>query len=148
MRLLAVDVGERRIGVAVSDDLNITAQPLGVIQRRSRKADMAELRQVAERYGVRRVVVGLPRNMNGSEGAAAELARTFAGWIASDLGLDVVMQDERLSTASAERVLLEADTSRRKRRRVVDKLAACVILQDYMQRRKSEEALGEHPDAS
>ena len=134
MRIGGLDVGERRIGVAVSDELGWTAQGLGVITRTGLEHDLKMLGARFAPYAPSTIVVGLPRNMNGSEGPQAKKARTFAARVEAALGVATVLWDERLSTVAAERVLLEADMSRAKRRRVIDKLAAVVILQGYLDR--------------
>jgi putative Holliday junction resolvase len=128
-RILALDMGEKRIGLAVSDPLGITAQGLEVWVRRNRQADLDHLRQVAQDY---QIVVGLPRHMDGRLGSAASSILEFAGALGESLGVEVIPWDERLTTAAAERVLLQADVSRRRRRQVVDQLAAVLILQSYL----------------
>lgn len=132
MRIGGLDVGERRIGVAISDELGWTAQGLGVVTRTRLEKDLAALRDYFAPYEPSKIVVGLPRNMNGTEGPQAAKARAFAASIEQELGVATVLWDERLSTVAAERALLEADMSRAKRRRVIDKVAAVVILQGYL----------------
>jgi len=134
MRIAALDVGEARIGVAVSDELGLTAQPVGVVRRVGGRRDLEEIGRMLAPYAPERLVVGLPLNMNGSEGPAAARVRAFAARIAEALGLPLEFWDERLTTVAAERALLEADVSRRRRREVVDKLAASLILQGYLAR--------------
>jgi putative Holliday junction resolvase len=135
MRIGGLDVGDRTIGVALSDELGLTAQALEVIRRRSLEQDLARLDEIARQYGVVRWVVGMPRNMNGTYGPRAELTRAFMERLAGHSGLPVEAWDERLSTMAAERVLLEADVSRARRRKVIDKMAAAVILQGYLDAR-------------
>jgi len=135
MRIGGLDVGDRTIGVALSDELGLTAQGLEVIRRRSLEQDLARLDEIARQYGVVRWVVGMPRNMNGTYGPRAELTRAFMERLAQHSGLPVEPWDERLSTMAAERVLLEADVSRARRRKVIDKMAAAVILQGYLDAR-------------
>jgi putative holliday junction resolvase len=132
VRIGCLDLGDKTIGVALSDELGWTAQGLEVIRRKSRDLDMARLAEIARQYGVERWVVGMPRNMNGTESARAELTRTFVAVLSDRLGLPVETYDERLTTVAAERVLLQADVSRAKRKLVIDKLAAAVILQGYL----------------
>jgi len=134
MRVAALDVGEARIGVAVSDELGLTAQPVGVVRRVGGRRDLEALREVLAPYAVERLVVGLPLNMNGSEGPQAARVRAFAAEAAAHLGLGLDYWDERLTTVAAERALLEGDVSRRRRREVVDKVAATLILQGYLAR--------------
>lgn len=132
MRVLGLDFGERTIGVAVSDPLGITAQGVEVIRRRGLERDLARLGEIAGEFGAGRVVVGLPRNMDGTLGPRARKSLEFAAAIREVLRLDVDTWDERLSTVAAERALLEADLSRGKRRRVIDLTAAVLILQSYL----------------
>ena len=135
VRIAALDVGEARIGVAVSDELGITAQPLGVVRRVGGRRDLEALEQLLAPYAPGRLVVGLPLEMRGSEGPQAARVRAFAEKAAAHLALPLEFWDERLTTVAAERTLLEADVSRRRRREVVDKLAASLILQGYLARR-------------
>jgi putative Holliday junction resolvase len=134
-RILGLDMGAKRIGVAVSDPLGITAQGLEVWVRRGRQADLDHLLQVGRDYQVQQIVVGLPRHMNGRPGAAAHEIMEFAGALGEALGGKVIFWDERLTTAAAERLLIQADVSRRRRRQVVDQLAAVLILQSYLDSR-------------
>lgn len=133
-RVLAFDVGERRIGVAVSDAMGWTAQGLTTYERAADDlaADVARLLALAEPYRPVRLLFGLPRNMDGSFGPQAERVRAFAAAVVAQWDGEYDFFDERLTTVSAERVLLEADMSRRRRRQVVDKLAAAIILQAYL----------------
>jgi putative Holliday junction resolvase len=113
-----------------------------VIRRRSLAEDLARLAEIARQYGIERWVVGMPRNMNGTYGPRAEVSRAFMAELSAKLGLPVEAWDERMTTMAAERVLLEADLSRAKRRKVIDKMAAQVILQGYLdaqQLRRSRE---------
>ena len=134
MRIAALDVGEARIGVAVSDELGITAQGIGVIRRVGGQRDLEALGALLAPFAPERLVVGLPLNLNGSEGPQAAKVRIFAERAAAYLGLPLEFWDERLTTVAAERALLEADVSRRRRREVVDKVAASLILQGYLAR--------------
>jgi len=131
-RILGIDMGTKRIGLAVSDPLGITAQGLEVWVRRGREADLNHLLEVARNYGVHRMVVGLPRHLNGQPGAAAPEIMEFAGVLGEALGVEIIFWDERLTTVAAERLLIQADVSRRRRRQVVDQLAAVLILQSYL----------------
>ena len=134
MRIAALDVGEARIGVAVSDELGITAQGVGVIRRVGGRRDLEALAALLAPYTPDRLVVGLPLDMRGTEGPAAARVRAFAERVAAHLALPLEFWDERLTTVAAERVLLEADVSRRRRREVVDKVAATLILEGYLAR--------------
>lgn len=133
-RILALDVGEKRIGVAISDPLGITAQGISVIERQDRKRDVEALRKLVIEYGVTSLLVGLPRNMNGTLGNKAREVREFGNLMEQELGLPVEYQDERLSTRAVEETLIRADVRRKKRRRVIDKLSAVYILQGYLDR--------------
>ncbi|NLN07419.1 MAG: Holliday junction resolvase RuvX [Firmicutes bacterium] len=133
MRIMGLDVGDRTIGVAVSDELGWTAQGIEVIRRTDWQTNLQRLRQLCEQYQVSLIVVGHPLNMNGTAGPRAEMAAEFAGRLQEELGVPVRLWDERLTTLEAERILIAADVSRAKRRKVVDKMAAVLILQNYLQ---------------
>ena len=132
MRTMGLDLGTRTIGVAVSDELGLTAQAVTTIRRRSPTADLSELNRLADALEVERWVVGLPLNMNGTEGPKAAQARDFGAVLERNSGRPVEFWDERLSTRAAERALLEADLSRSKRRGVIDRVAAVIILQGWL----------------
>ncbi|WP_037290269.1 Holliday junction resolvase RuvX [Saccharibacillus sacchari] len=132
MKLLGLDYGDRRIGVAVSDAFGWTAQGIEVIQRREDDSHLQRIVELAKMNEAEEVVVGLPKNMNGTIGPRGELCIEFAESLRELLGLPVHLWDERLTTVSAERTLLEADVSRKKRKQVVDKIAAGLILQNYL----------------
>ena len=132
--LLGLDPGTKTIGVAVSDGLQMTATALETIKRRKFAQDAARLEEIAKGRGIVGVVVGLPLNMDGSEGPRAQSARAFARNVSDKLDLPVALWDERLSTAAAERTLLEADTSRKRRAEVIDAMAAQHILQGVLDR--------------
>jgi putative Holliday junction resolvase len=132
MRLMGLDYGDKTIGVAVSDELGWTAQGVEVIRRRTEQADMERLKQIKEQYGVTEAVVGLPKNMNNTIGPRGEICMVFAQSLEQMLHIPVHLWDERLTTVSAQRTLIEADVSRKKRKTVIDKMAAMLILQNYM----------------
>lgn len=133
LRILAFDIGEKRIGVAVSDPLGITAQGIETYHRTDDlEQDVAHLIKLANGYKPVKIVFGLPRNMDGSYGFQAQITREFADAVLAKWDGDHAFQDERLTTASARRVLIEADVSREKRKQVIDKVAAVVILQGYL----------------
>jgi len=133
LRILAFDVGEKRIGIAVSDPLGITAQGIETYHRTDDlEQDVAHLIKLANGYKPVKIVFGLPRNMDGSYGFQAQITREFADAVLAKWDGDHAFQDERLTTASARRVLIEADVSREKRKQVIDKVAAVVILQGYL----------------
>lgn len=131
-RILSLDFGTKRIGVAVSDALNITAQAVGTIERKGMKNDLKKIRALAQEYSAARLIVGLPLNMDGAEGKSAKLAIDFANELKKEINIPVEMIDERLTTAQGERIFLEADMSREKRRKNLDKIAAQLILQNYL----------------
>lgn len=132
MRLMGIDLGDATIGVAVSDPLGLTAQGITTIRRKKRANDMAELSKIIKKYGVEAFVLGLPLNLDGSRGAAVDKVQSFADILKQEFALPVFYQDERLTTVAAHKTLLENDTSRAKRHQVVDKLAAVLILQTYL----------------
>jgi len=134
MRIMGLDVGEKRIGIAISDPMGWTAQGHSVLQRSDLETDLQKIRQISKDYEVEKIVVGLPRNMDGTIGPKALEVQEFAALVESGLGIAVEFWDERLSTRSAERLLIEADVSRRRRKQVIDKMAAVNILQPYLDR--------------
>ncbi len=132
---MGLDLGDKFIGVALSDELCITAQGLEVIRRRSREKDLENLGKIIKENGVEELIIGLPRNMDGTEGEEAKKVLRLAKDLRENLDLPVTTWDERLTTVAAERVLLEADMSRAKRKKVIDKVAAAIILQNYLDAR-------------
>ena len=142
MRVLGLDHGERRIGVAVSDATGTIATPHSVIDRRGQ--DVSDvLRSVIDEYDVEVIVVGLPLHLSGDEGASAKSARSFAEAVAEATGLPVALQDERFTTVTAEAALLEGGVRRRERREVRDKVAAAVMLQGYLDSKRSDDDDGD-----
>ena len=135
MTVMGLDLGEKTIGVAVSDPLELIAHGVEVIRRQNRKKDLARLAEIVRERGVTLVVLGLPRHMNGTLGQRAEETLAFARELEKYLQIPVVTQDERLSTVAAEKALLEADLSRRRRRAVIDMTAAVLILQAYLDKK-------------
>ncbi len=132
-RLMGLDYGDRTIGVALSDELGWTAQGLEVIRRKSAREDIGRIREIVGQYDVSEIVVGLPKNMNATIGPRGEISISFAQTLTEALGIPVHLWDERLTTVAAERTLLEADVSRKKRKKVIDKMAASLILQGYLE---------------
>lgn len=133
-RALGVDYGTKRIGLALSDAIRMTAQPLEVVSR----ANLAEtLRELARRHDIDTVVVGLPTGLSGHEGESASGARLLASEIEETLGLEVVFVDERFTSRMAESVLVESGMRRRGRKQAVDKMAAAIILQTYLDRQEA-----------
>lgn len=135
MRILGLDYGDRRIGVALSDAFGWTAQGLEMIERKKEGDDFKRIAELVKEYEVESIVVGLPKNMNGTVGPRGEICMEFAEELRQNLSLPVHLWDERLTTVAATRTLLEADVSRRKRKQVVDKMAAALLLQNYLDSR-------------
>ncbi len=135
-KILAVDWGEAVLGLAVSDDLGLIAHGLPSLRRRDEARDVAAIAEYARRLGIEAIVVGLPKNMDGSLGPSAEAAQAFAGVLRERLGLPVHLWDERLTTLAADRALLGAGLRRRARRAAVDQVAAMMILQGFLDRRQ------------
>lgn len=133
-RKVALDVGDVRIGVAVSDMLGITANPRETYVRKKddTNADIAYFCEYAKKEDADAFVLGLPKNMDGTEGDRAAVTRQFGDMLEEASGLEVLYQDERLTTVSAERMLIDADVRRDKRKKVIDKVAATIILQSYL----------------
>lgn len=132
MRVMGLDVGEKTIGVAVSDELGWTAQGVETIRRDDLETDLFKLAELMERYDVEEIVVGYPKNMNGTIGPRGKQTEQFAALLKERFSKPVHLWDERLTTMAAERTLLAADVSRKKRKRVIDKMAAVMILQGYL----------------
>ncbi len=134
MRIMSLDVGSRTIGIACSDALLMTAQGIETIRRTSLEKDFNRLQELISEYEVHELVVGMPKNMNGTKGERAEKTEEFVEKMKEVIDLPVTYWDERLSTVMAERQLIAADVSRKKRKSVIDKMAAVVILQGYLDR--------------
>ena len=134
MRSLGLDVGDKTIGIAASDLLGLTAQGIKTLRRTSIESDLAELGQIISEYEAEILVIGLPKNMNGTEGERCEFVRNFAAEVQKTFpDLKQIFWDERLSTVAAEKFLIgAADLSRRKRKKIIDKMAAVYILQGYL----------------
>ena len=135
MRILALDYGTKRVGVAISDELEMIATPLGYLDAQPREKLLDQIAQLVAERGVGLVVVGMPRNMDGSYGPAAEQVREFVEMLEKQLSVPVKTWDERLTTAQAEKLLLQADVSRKKRKKKVDQIAAAILLQSYLDSR-------------
>lgn len=139
-RYMALDVGDRTIGVAVSDPLFIMAEGYSTIFRESIEKDLESLKNIIVKENIIKVVVGLPKNMNNTIGSQGEKVLTFVDelkdfLVKNSFDIEIVMQDERLTTVSAERILIEGNMSRKKRKKVIDKVAATYILQSYLDRK-------------
>lgn len=134
-RIIGLDVGDKTIGVAVSDLLQITAQGVTTIRRESKVKDYAALEEIINEYNIKKVVVGLPKNMNGTLGPQGEKTIKFAEKLKNKYNVEIIYEDERLTTVSAEKILIEGDIRRKKRKAVIDKVAATFILQAYLDRK-------------
>ena len=134
-RYLGLDIGDRTIGIAVSDPLGLTAQGVETIRRKNLEKDLARLGELMEQYETRSLVSGYPKNMNGTEGDRCEVVKAFLEKVKKQYpNVEIALWDERLSTVAATRSLLEGDVSRKKRKKVIDKMAAVFILQGYLDR--------------
>ncbi|MEQ2526288.1 Holliday junction resolvase RuvX [Robertmurraya yapensis] len=138
MRTMGLDVGSKTVGVALSDELGWTAQGLETIRINEERNvfGFEQIGKIIKEYEVSKIVVGLPKNMNGTIGPRGEASYFFGNELEKLFGLPIVYWDERLTTMAAERVLLEADVSRKKRKKVIDKMAAVMILQGYLDSQK------------
>ncbi len=134
-RVMGLDVGDKTIGVAISDLLQMTAQGLTTIKRESKEKDYSALESIMKEYNINKVVVGLPKNMNGTLGPQGEKTIKFAEKLKNKYKVEIIYQDERLTTMAAERALIEGDMRREKRKSVIDKVAATFILQIYLDRK-------------
>ena len=131
-RTMGIDLGDKRVGVAVSDELGLTAQAVTTLRRESMNGLIDAIRELVREKDVTRIVVGLPLNMNGTDGPRAGSTRAFAARIEGSLSIPCAVWDERLTTRAAERLLIEGEVSRKKRKEVVDQLAAQLILQGFL----------------
>ena len=136
MRIMALDLGTRTIGVAVSDVTGLIANGIETVRRTSPERDFSRLEQLVAQWEIGEIVLGYPKNMNGTIGERAKVSEQFAEELKNRFpGISVVLWDERLSTVAAERVLIDADLQRKKRRKVIDMMAAVVILQNFLDSR-------------
>ena len=129
---MGLDVGTKRIGIAISDELGWTAQGIKTLYRRNGEGDLREIRDIARQYGVEKIVVGLPRNMDGSLGPQAKMTLGFVQELREILDVPIITWDERFSTIEATKMFIKADLSRKKRKRKIDMTAAILILQSYL----------------
>ena len=132
MRILGIDYGDARVGIAVSDLLGLTAQGVKTIKNTGIKRLLGEVKDVIDEYKPEKIVIGLPKNMDGSEGFRVDATREFAEKLAKVYGGEIVFWDERLSSMGAARYLNETNTRGKKRKAVLDTVAACIILEGYM----------------
>lgn len=133
-RILGIDYGERRCGVALSDPTQLIATPYSVIEWKGLRSLLGEIERISKDQQIERVVIGMPLNMNGTQGPMANTVQEFVNALGKHLAIPVLTWDERLSTRTAEKALLEAGTSRAKRKKLVDKIAAQILLQAYLDR--------------
>jgi putative Holliday junction resolvase len=136
-RILALDYGTKRIGVALSDELRWTAQPLETLERRTLDRDIAHIQHLVNLHDVREVLIGLPLRLNGEAGPAAQAVQGFVIRLGETLSVPIVTWDERMTTKAAEDLLIAADVSRKKRKGVVDRVAAAILLQGYLEAQTS-----------
>jgi len=132
MRILGLDYGSKRIGVAICDELGITAQVLATITRKNQRQDLQAIAGFIKKYGVEKIVIGYPIRLDGTEGIQCEKTNRFIRILESTFSLPVIRWEETLTTKEAENILMEANMRRKKRKNVVDKLAASLILQGYL----------------
>lgn len=133
-RIMGLDVGDRTIGVAISDPLLITAQSLKTIKRENQKKDIEDIVGIIKEYNIKKIVVGIPKNMNNTLGPQGEKVLDFVEKLKKKVDIEIVMEDERLTTVQAEKLLIESDVKRKNRKKVIDKIAATYILQSYLDR--------------
>jgi putative Holliday junction resolvase len=141
LRIMAIDYGRKRIGLALSDELGLTAQPHATLTRTNRKNDLRRLRDICRKHTVRRILVGHPLHITGEAGEMAEETAIFAARLRKEIGVEVELADERLTTWEAHRTMAEVKSPRRKRAGTsVDDVAAAVLLRDYLERKRADRA--------
>ncbi len=133
-RIMGLDVGDKTIGVAISDPLMLTAQGLKTIRRESIKKDINEIKMIIEEYNINKIIIGFPKNMNNTIGPQGKKVLDFVEKLKNRVNVEITLEDERLSTVAAERILIDGDVSRKKRKNVIDTVAATYILQTYLDR--------------
>lgn len=136
MRILGIDFGFRYIGLAISDELGIVARPLGKYERRSEELDKEFFRDLIKKWDINEIVVGNPLHLDGRVSESSKKCKEFADWLKENFSLEPILWDERLTTVQAERVLKESGMTRKKRKEMVDKLSAVIILQSYLDSRR------------
>lgn len=137
MRILAIDFGEKRIGIAISDPLKIIAQPLTFIKRKSIEEDINKIKNIINEYAVEEILFGLPLRTNGEEGTEVKKVKEFAKILNKNVNVKINFWDERWTTKQAEEVLTLFDTSRKKKKKNIDRISAAIILQSYLDNRSS-----------
>jgi putative Holliday junction resolvase len=143
-RILAVDYGRKRIGLALSDEMGLTAQPIGTLVRVNRQRDLSRLREACRTRGVTHIIVGQPLHMTGEAGEMAEEAARFAARLEKATGIGVELVDERLTSWEAERTVAETRSAVKRKRAAIDDVAAAVLLRDYLEKRRA--ARGDHSE--
>lgn len=139
MRSMGLDYGDKTIGIAISDIMGWTAQSKAVIRRNNLRDDFAKLKEYIVEYNVEEIIVGLPINMDGTAGNRVDKTEQFVNFLKKRINIPIILWDERLSTKQAESILLEANLSRKKRKKVIDQLAASIILQNYLDTKENKE---------
>lgn len=135
-RIMGLDLGDKTIGVAISDPLFLTAQGLKTIKRENIKKDIKEIENIIMEYNITKIIIGFPKNMDNTVGPQGEKVLDFVGKLKNKVDMEIILEDERLTTIAAERMLIDGDVSRKKRKKVIDKVAATYILQTYLDRRR------------
>jgi len=136
-RILAIDYGRKRIGLALSDELGLTAQPLDVLIHKNRRQDIQRLREICREHGVRHILVGHPLHMTGEAGEMADETARFANRLGKELGIEVELADERLSSWEAEQIMTEIGSTSSRKALPVDAIAAAILLREYLNRKRS-----------
>lgn len=144
MRILGIDFGDRKIGLAISDRLGFTAQPLEIYRRKTEKEDEKYFKTLVADYGITEVIVGLPLRMDGSAGTRAEKTREFAQWLERILGLSVQFWDERLTTKQANRILSQQKISAKDKKDIEDQVSAVIILSAYLESKRAKPNAGQN----
>ena len=144
MRVLGIDYGDRKIGLAVSDHLGITAQPLSIYRRKTKKEDAAYFKHVVSEYEVKEVIIGLPLRMDGSSGTRAEKTREFARWLGQVLNLPVSFWDERLTTKQATKILSKQKIPPKIKKDLEDQVSAVIILSTYLESKRAGSDAGQN----
>ena len=139
MRILGIDHGDKRIGLAISDALQITAQPLGVHQVTNKKADKKYFVQLASDYKIEKIVLGLPLRMDGTSGNRVKITKTFANWLEGFLDIPIIFWDERLTTKQATQVLIQHNVKGKAKQNFKDTISAVIILSSYMESQRNRE---------
>lgn len=136
-RILSLDYGEKRIGIAVSDPLGITAQPVDYISNKGKKKNLLKIEELISKYNIKKIVIGVPFNLSGGESQKTKEVNRFVEFLRKNLDIEIIGIDESLTTFDAESILIQADISRKKRKEKIDKLAAAIILQQYLNENKT-----------